>query len=335
ADHPAPSGDQVGEAHEKAVIRWWAEDSDAQIAKLLNPENAEALNQARTILGTAAEVMIGRPLPKPNDVSFGLVGKESRAGCLEMTGLIGNEAQKEEVPAAFAFPGKDLWKGKVVLWISPEGKAGLFDGGKPGALREPVRQLIERGIAVVGLDLFKQGEFLNPGETAVENPRMTYDKKGGELPADSWQRSSVYYYGYNDSIFARRVHDILTALTFIRNHETWQVKEVGIIGAPGTGHWVAAARAIAGNVIDKAVVDTGGFRFGKLTSDWDADFQPGAIKYGDVAGFLALSAPNPLMLLDDDASLKKAMQTTYQAAGASDALRLGGDRDAALAFLAE
>ncbi|MCB1079266.1 MAG: hypothetical protein KDM64_15705, partial [Verrucomicrobiae bacterium] len=69
-DHPAPSGDQVGEAHEKAVNRWWAEDSDAQIAKLLNPENAEALNQARTILGTAAEVMIGRRLPNPDDVSF-------------------------------------------------------------------------------------------------------------------------------------------------------------------------------------------------------------------------------------------------------------------------
>ncbi|MCB1076362.1 MAG: acetylxylan esterase [Verrucomicrobiae bacterium] len=330
-EHPAPSGERAGDAHERAVNRWWAEDSDRQIAPLLAPKDADTLAQSRSVLGQAASILIGRELPAKEDVNFGLVGKEKLPGQIRMTGMIGNDKHGEEIPAAFVHP--ENWNGRVALWISPRGKAGLFDGG--GGLDPAVGKLVEAGYAVAGLDLFKQGEFLNPGESADENPRITYSNKGDELPADSWQRSPVYYYGYNDSIFARRVHDILTALTFIRNHETWQVKEVGIMGAPGTGHWVAAARAIAGNAIDKAVVDTGGFRFGKLTSDWDADFQPGAIKYGDVAGFLALSAPNPLMLLDDDASLKKAMQTTYQAAGASDALRLGGDRDAALAFLAE
>lgn len=334
-EHPAPTGDQVGEAHEKAVNHWWAEDSDAQVARLLAPQSADALQTSRDILGAAARVMIGRGLPKSGDITFGLIGKENRPGYLEMTGLIGNDSQKEEIPATFAFPGKDFWKGKVVIWISPLGKAGLFDGGKPGALSEPVRQLVERGVAVVGLDLFKQGEFLNPGETTVENPRITYSKDAADLPADSWQRSSVYFYGYNHSTFARRVHDILTALTFVRNHETWEVKEVGLAGESGTGHWIAAARAIAGDAINKAVVETGGFRFGALESDWHADFQPGAIKYGDLAGFLTLSAPHHLMLVDDDDTLKGQIKATYQAADAVPALRLGGDRAAVISFLAE
>lgn len=336
AAHPAPAGDQVGESHEKAVNRWWAEDSDAQVAAWLQPADAAAWQTAREPLATAARVMIGRSLPAAGDVTFGLVGKENRPGYLEMTGLIGLEPKGEEIPAAFAFPGKDLWKGRVVIWLSPQGKAGIFEGGRPGTLSEPVRQLVERGVAVVGLDLFKQGEFLNPGETA-ENPRLIYAKEPpADLPADSWQRSPVYYYGYNDSIFARRVHDVLTALTFIRHHEEWKVTAVGLAGEPGTGHWVAAARALAGAAVDRAAVSTGGFRFGALTSSWDADFQPGAVKYGDVAGFLALSAPLPLRLADDEAALRDRVRAVYTAAGAPGALTLAGDGAASVVdYLAE
>ncbi len=333
-DHPAPSGDQVGDAHERALNRHWAEDSDAQLAPLLAPKDGEALAKSREVLGRAAEILIGRGVPAAADVNFGLVGKEERNGFIEMTGLIGNEKHGEEIPAAFAFPGRDTWNGTVVLWLSPDGKAGLFDGDE-GNLREPIRKLIDRGVAVVGLDLFEQGEFLNPGETVTENPHTTYSKNGQELPADSWQRSSVYYYGYNHGIFARRVHDILTALTFVRNHETWQVKKVGIAGESGTGHWIAAARAVAGADIDRAVVDTAGFRFAKLESDWDADFLPGAIKYGDLGGFLTLSAPHALMLVDGDERLGKAVRSAYEAAGEAPNLKLGGDAAAALNFLAE
>jgi hypothetical protein len=170
----------------------------------------------------------------------------------------------------------------------------------------------------VGLDLFKQGEFLNPGESHTENPRTTYSG-GKELAADSWQRSPVYYYGYNDSTFARRVHDILTAVTFVRNHETWDTKEVTVIGLKGAGHWVAAARAVAGDAINKAVIETGGFRFSKLASDWDADFLPGAVKYGDLTGFLVQPAPSRLLLADDDPELAKQIAATYRAAGSADA----------------
>ena len=334
-DHPAPSGDQVGDAHERELNRLWAEDSDAQVAALLAPDSAEALQQAREVVGGGWDVLIGREMPTAADVNFGLIGKESRPGFIEMTGLIGNDAEGEEVPAAFLFPGRDTWNLRVVIWLSREGKAGLFDGDE-GNLREPVRQLVERGFAVIGLDLFKQGEFLNPGEEGVENPRITYSKNGKDLEPDSWQRSSVYYYGYNHSLFAKRVHDILTAITFAWNHDTWNPAEVSLVGEPGTGHWVAAARHVAGSQVNRAVVNAGGFRFATLESDWDADFLPGAVKYGDLVGALVGSAPESLLVIDEDEGLKRSLEATYQAAGAPEgSLRFGGDHAAVLEYLAE
>ena len=53
---------------------------------------------------------------------------------------------------------------------------------------------------------------------------------------------------------------------------------------------------MAGGAIDRAAVDTGGFRFGKLLDYRDPQFLPGGAKYLDVPGFLALSAPHPLWL---------------------------------------
>src|SRR5690606_28229484 len=127
--------------------------------------------------------------------------------------------------------------------------------------RPEAKKLVEAGTAVMSPDLFRQGEFLKPGETAEENLRVQYPGDVSK-PESQWRVSSVYYYGYNHSLFAQRVHDILNCVTMARNHPKWSVKEVSLVGLEGAGHWAAAARAIAGNAIDKAAIATGGFRFG-------------------------------------------------------------------------
>jgi hypothetical protein len=43
--------------------------------------------------------------------------------------------------------------------------------------------------------------------------------------------------------------------------------------------------------VSRAIVDTKGFRFAGLDSYLHPDFLPGAVKYGDLPGLLALSAP--------------------------------------------
>ena len=303
--HPAPSGNQVGTPHEKALNRWWAEDSDQQISALLNPKTARQFEQTKEVIGSAVQVMIGRNLPRKGEVDDELVKKESRNGWVELSGLIRNTTHGEEIPASFLYPaGK--WQGHLVIWLSPDGKRGIFRGGA-----EPINEvktLLAEGIAVMSLDLFAQGDFLNSKSLARSkgaNPELTYARnQNAKIPADSWQRSPVYYYGYNHGTFARRVHDVLTAVAFAHHSEDYHVQKISLVAPRGTGHWAAAARAIiGGDLIQKAWLDPGGFKFQKLDSHWHPDFLPGAVKYGDLSAFLVLNAPFDIALPDPNDSI--------------------------------
>jgi hypothetical protein len=314
--HPAPSGDQVGLVHEKNLNQWWADDSDKQMATLLHPKTARDFAKTKEILGGAVEVMIGRKLPLAGEVNYELVIKEARDGFMELSGLIQNTTHTEEIPASFLYPLGN-WQGHVVIWLSPDGRKGIFrEGAEPTA---EVRQLLARGVAVMSLDLFAQGDFLRAEGLAQSkggNPESIYrENPNRKTPPTSWQRSPVYYYGYNHSTFARRVHDVLTAISFVQHSEDYEVKKISLVAPEGTGAWAAAARAIAGgDIIQKAWIDTSGFRFQNLASHWHADFLPGAVKYGDVSGLLALNAPFKTALVDH-AAVKQAQRWAAVAGG--------------------
>ena len=307
--HPAPSGEKVGLPHEKALNRWWAEDSDKQMSVLLNPKSKEEFTKTKKVIGGALEVIIGRSLPKKGEVNFELVSKETREGFMELSGLVQNTKHGEEIPASFLYP-LGSWDGHVVIWLSPQGKSGMFRKGEEPI--EEVRKLLKGGVAVMGLDLYGQGEFLNSEELSKSegrNPGMIYSKnQNANLPADSWQRSPVYYYGYNDSTFARRVHDVLTAAAFAKHSKTYDVKKISLAAPKRAGHWAAAARAIVGGkVIQKAWIDTSDFRFADLETHWEADFLPGAVKYGDIPGFLVLNTPFDTALADVNGEMRNIL----------------------------
>ena len=63
-----------------------------------------------------------------------------------------------------------------------------------------------------------------------------------------------------------------------------------------------------------AIVDTQEFRFEKITQYEDVDFFPGAIKYGDLPGILALNAPYRLVIVGED--VPEFTKVIYDAAGA-------------------
>jgi len=64
-----------------------------------------------------------------------------------------------------------------------------------------------------------------------------------------------------------------------------------------------------------AAVDLGGFRFAGLTDVYDIDFLPGASRYGDAPGFLALAAPLNLWLADGAPDGLDLVRAAYDAAG--------------------
>ena len=61
-----------------------------------------------------------------------------------------------------------------------------------------------------------------------------------------------------------------------------------------------------------------GFRFASLTEFDDAQFLPGAVKYGDVPGLLALSAGSDVWL-SGEKELPKLTAASWKASGASSA----------------
>jgi len=111
-----------------------------------------------------------------------------------------------------------------------------------------------------------------------------------------------------------------------------------VVGLDGAGPWATAARAQSGAAIDQAVIDTGGFRFGKVLDLHDPNFVPGGAKYGDIPALLALGAPGQAWVGGETTEGLALAQSQYRAVNAEKNLtRFPGDaqqvRAAALKWL--
>jgi hypothetical protein len=109
-----------------------------------------------------------------------------------------------------------------------------------------------------------------------------------------------YTHGYNHALFAQRVHDVLSLVTFLRNtkvgsHPNPKTVCLAAFGAQ-TGPIAVASLSLLRGAVDRAAIDTQGFRFGNVLSYRDPMFLPGGSKYLDLPGFIKLSAPCALWL---------------------------------------
>jgi hypothetical protein len=125
----------------------------------------------------------------------------------------------------------------------------------------------------------------------------------------------------------------------MRNHDL-KPKSVDVVGLGKAGPWVAAARAQARDVIDRAVVDTAGFRFGKVSDIRSPDFLPGGAKYFDLPGMLAVAAPGQVWISGEGDAAPDIVKAAYSAAKAEKQLTVySGESEktaaAAVAWLLE
>ncbi|MFO0870573.1 MAG: acetylxylan esterase [Pirellulales bacterium] len=304
AAHPAPPS---GPALERQLLRHWTEDTRRQLAAL-EPRDAASWARYREIVGGGVAAILGRELPAGAELEYEQTQKVDRGTYLRMAGLLRNKAQREELPIVFLHPQQ--WNGRVIVWLSGGGKADLFqDSEEPKA---DILQLVNSGTSVVGVDLLYQGEFLADGQPLKTTPRVKNPRE-----------FAGYTQGFNHSIFARRVHDVLSVLSFVRTHDK-KPQRVDLVGLDGAGVLAAAARAQAPEAVDLLVVDTAGFRFGKVTDILSPDFLPGGAKYGDVPALLALGAPGRLWVAGEGAALPREVERAYAAVGAGKATAFGG-----------
>lgn len=295
AEHPAPKADDAD--FERKLLKWLADDAEKQLLAAASTNDG-----LRKQVGGGIETAIGRTFATAGEVEWQLNNKINRDAYVQMTGVLRNKTYGEELPVVWLHPKKS--NARVVVWLGDAGKASLYDTGD--TVKPAVLQLVNGGATVLGADLLFQGEFLKDDQPmtrtrTVANPR----------------EFAGYTLGYNHALFAQRAHDVLTLVKFLRSTEVEnQPKPVSVClaGFGVAGPIVAAARAVAGDAVDRAALDTKGFRFGKLLDYRDPQFLPGGAKYLDLPGLLALGAPQPLWLAGEGDSLPIVIEA-YQRVG--------------------
>ena len=280
-DHPRPSGKQVGDAHERALLRWWTQEGQQKIEAL-----REKPDQYRRVVGGAWDVLLGDRLDDVGQVEMETVKEFSSDGYQGSLLMLKDPAHDQQLPAMVFYPAD--WNGEAVLWLTDQGKAGLLsEAGKPLAA---IQKLLDGGFAVMGVDLLDQGEFLPDGGP------LTHARLLQPTGKEPWQKAAAYTFGYNRPLFAQRVHDILNAIRAIEK-DPRNVQRIHLVGVGReAGPLALAARAQADDAIAKTVVHTAGFHFAAVDRLDDPMFLPGAVKYDDLEGLKRLCGDAPVWI---------------------------------------
>ena len=324
--HPRPANDQIGDSHEREVNRIWATDSARQLAAAFDAAKRGDRDPAERLIRRGWETILGRGPVKTREIAWGLGEAVPVADGSEATGLIHNRSHSERVAASVHFP--DDWDGEVTIRLGPpehpagppEHPAGVNAAAAEAAEQKPAGP----APTILVPTLYAQGD------DGSGNQATTYSGRD-DVADDSWQRSPVYYYGYNDPTFVRQVHDLLTVIAASHDLPNRKTDAVRI---EADGKWAAvalAARAIAGAAVDELSVDLDGFRFADVADPFDAAMVPGAVKYGDVMGLAMLNIPHRLVWRGTDVIGGQMIRALYEAAGSPDAFGQGQGKPVAVA----
>ena len=237
-------------------------------------------------------------MPKASDIDFEQRFKLQKKDHVQVVGLVKYRPAKESLPAIFLYPKN--WNQQVVVVAHPKGKAGLYQ--RNGQLKEFAQRLITKGMSVVGVDMLYQGEFL-AGQDVSKTRKVGNNRE-----------VAMYSFGYNHTLFARRVHDLMTVIRFVRNHE-YTPKAVHLVGMGNVGPIAIAARSQARDEVTKLVAETKGFRFAHVSDYRSPDFLPGGAKYHDLLGMVAVASPDPVCLIDETKKSLGPVIAAYKAGG--------------------
>jgi dienelactone hydrolase len=274
--HPRPKDELKTPELRKAMTA-----ADDKAVKAMKPDE----------LRKALRAMVCDELPKDqSDVAVKTFGKELATDSFTLLRYaIGHKNESDATPYAKLSSDKyNVKNPKVVIWIHSEGKSSLFVGGKP---IDEVQSLLNAGYAVVAPDVLGVGEATIPNGFQVNK---TY---------------CGFTYGYNRTLLASRVHDILTGIAIDRlrsknpipgREPVFPPAEVSLIGIGEMGPVAILAKALAGDAVAKLAADRNGFDFAKITKSDDPMMLPGALKYGGLDAFVKLCGQKGVTIVNAD-----------------------------------
>ena len=296
-EHPAPS--EVGIPHERSVCRWFDQQATKQLDAIV-PNDSDSLKEFQSTFGGAWRVVFDQGIPPT--VGFEAKAKIVTDDYVVSKGIVRDPRRGAEIPLLTVSKNRSD-TAPLVIWSSGSGKADGFDNR--GQLTGLLASLVDGGATVMLPDLFLQGEFVTSASDS-DQQRVIDDPRS----------FSALTFGYNRTLVAERCSDLLSVVAHARSQKSSGVR---LIGSGGAAPWVAPAAALAGSAVDRVVIDTQSFRFGSVRSYRDANFVPGAVKYGDLPVLLALRAPYRLAIVGE--SLQPVIVgQSYAAADARDAL---------------
>jgi hypothetical protein len=305
---------------ELRLLEWLTNDAKRQIAGLV-PQDNKSLQRYRQVVGGAWDILL-RKLPENPEIKFEPMKSADRGKYIETLGLLCYRSIEEhdtKLPLVVLKPKETTQQ--TVIWTDEQGKSGLYTNN--GSLKSHIQNLLNADVTVVGVDLLNQGEFL-ADERSNKQQRWLPDEEA----------FAGWTYCYNLPLFARRVHDILAIIASLRLNDS-KTSQIDVVGVNGTGALVAAAVAQAQGAVARAAIDTSVFRFADLKDVYDVNFVPGAAKYNDLPGVLALLAPTRLWLAGEGEEIPSIVEAAYAAAGEGTNLTTfaGEARDAAKAVV--
>lgn len=301
--HPLPSD----AANAVALKRILTESQEKQLQALL-PKDAASLATFQKIEHAALRAMMTDQLPAPSALE--IVSKtdlkfDEKAGVFTRIDVLSRKGEGERVRIQSVL---DELKGPMVIWVHPDGIASLWKDGK---LVPEAQAIINKKAGIVAVEVFRSGD-------AVKDRPMTNMKVGSLSYAG-------YFYGYNRALVAERVHDILTTVAFVKAVASTdpRVKGIHLVGFEKAGPWVVLARGLCGDAIGRTATDLNGFRFEQVKDFDDEMMLPGALKYGGLPAFAALSAPHPFLLHNAaDTGVARLARAAYRASGGEEKLDL-------------
>ena len=265
-----PVGDQVGDDFERKLLREMDQRSQSQLASLPPEERREIVSGAlKTMIGWEEPAMddLTLELSMPTQEDYGTRIKfrltDKRSGLAASGFLL--------IPATTPRTG-------TCVFVSKNGVSDYLD--KLGRPINEIEKCLTAGKSVMMLDLDGQGENAQSGAALI-------GYGDGKQP---WQQSLAYTYGYNPTVFAKRVQNLLGVLAF-RSKLPAPERQLTLYGLKGGAPYTAVARALLGDTVDVMIIDTEGFRFADIDALDDVDMLPGIVKYGDLPAILALSDP--------------------------------------------
>ena len=183
---------------------------------------------------------------------------------------LGRAGRADRLPVTLITPRRDTLRTIAVL-AHPDGRAGYVNA--EGAPKGLAKQLLDRNIAVLLVDLFQTGANHDP---AADAPR-DYTKN--------------FFTGYNRTDVQERVQDLVTACAFAQTHG--QGRTVVLNGTGRAGLWAL----LAAPACDALVADCAQFDSTSDESFLARDiFSPGLRKLGGFEGVAAISTGHPLLL---------------------------------------